>query len=445
MNTISEALRLINLQNEVQSRSLLAFAVDSTKECKRLGAVASDFASRLSQPRVVKSSLDPKQVWREWSSRKFDSSFLDARRLKMLCSDAETATQPETATALRRDGEALKRAGCLFGLISSYFVRWGTIQQQEQLEALIVNSLKSYPHRNPIITHFRDHSAALFTKVAAQQLAATAIERRQPPKECLYGFHIGIATNLASSTLSCAARVFDPRPISAGMAMEQTERLKFAFDHIYVPELATVELQAAISKIIVSDWIEKYSNCREAVRQFALHHKDLGDPRLHSKNWSGMDSNATARFLQWIAKESIVFFFNHVLPDNNANRRRKDFWLRYAGAVTDFQVALSEQDYRRLSATSRLKDVPGFGRVDHLTTSAFILRFGQVTIVEFSETGNAAHAFHSKVFDGKAGSLRSSFYTFKKLKHEADEYRILHLSEWEYKARQKLAGWGVRP
>jgi hypothetical protein len=119
--------------------------------------------------------------------------------------------------------------------------------------------------------------------------------------------------------------------------------------------------------------------------------------------------------------------------------------LGYAGAVTDFQVALSEQDSRRLSAASSLKDVPGFGRVDHDSTSAFILRFGQVTIVEFSNTGHAAHAFHSKTFDGTAGSLRSSFYTFKKLKHEADEYRILHLSEWEYKARQKLAGWGVRP
>jgi hypothetical protein len=83
--------------------------------------------------------------------------------------------------------------------------------------------------------------------------------------------------------------------------------------------------------------------------------------------------------------------------------------------------------------------------VDHLTTSAFIMRFGQIIIVEFSETGNAAHAFSSTVFEGRAGSLRSASFNFKKLKHEANDGRILHLAEWEYNARQKLAGWGVRP
>jgi len=445
VNTISEALRLINLQNEVQSRSPLAFPIDPARECKRLGEVASDFAVRLGQPRALKPALDPKQVWREWSSSRFSASYLDARRIKALCADAETATQPETIDALCRDSEPLSRAGCLFGLVSAYFARWGAIGQQDQMESLISRATNSYTKRNPIILHFRSYANLLFHPQAAQLLATLALEHREAPKECLNRLRVGIATNLATKTFTWAARTFDPRPVATGTLSDPTERLKYALNHLYVPELATVELQAAISRIIVSDWVEKYSNCREAVRQFALHHKDLGDPRLHSKNWSAMDPNATARFLKWIAKDGIVFFFNHVLPDNNANRRRKDFWLAYAGAITDFQVALSEQDYRRLFATSRLKDVPGFGRVDHLTTSAFIMRFGQITIVEFSETGNAAHAFSSTVFDGKAGSLRSASFNFKKLKHEANDGRILHLAEWEYNARQKLAGWGVRP
>ena len=137
MNTISEALRLINLQNEVQSRSLLAFAIDPRRECKRLGEVASDFAVRLGQPRAVKPSLDPKQVWRDWSLSRFSPSYLDARRIRALCSDAETAIQPETIHALCRDSEPLSRAGCLFGLVSAYFARWGTIGQQDQMESLI--------------------------------------------------------------------------------------------------------------------------------------------------------------------------------------------------------------------------------------------------------------------------------------------------------------------
>jgi hypothetical protein len=174
-----------------------------------------------------------------------------------------------------------------------------------------------------------------------------------------------------------------------------------------------------------------------------------GDPRLRAANWAGMDPAATAKFLKWIAKESIVFFFNHVLPDNSANERRKDFWLEYVGAIKDFQVALSDLHYDRLYASSRLKDVPGFGRVDHDKTSAFIMNFSvrggeDIIVAEFSDTGNAAHVFIAPAFERKAGSLRSIRFEFAKLKHEANEDRILHLGAWEYYARNKLARWGVR-
>jgi len=69
-------------------------------------------------------------------------------------------------------------------------------------------------------------------------------------------------------------------------------------------------------------------------------------------------------FLGWLARESIIFFFNHVLPDNDRNRRRKDFWLRYYAQVRDFQVALSDEDHRRLLAFARRNEVPEFSRVN---------------------------------------------------------------------------------
>jgi hypothetical protein len=77
------------------------------------------------------------------------------------------------------------------------------------------------------------------------------------------------------------------------------------------------------------------------------------------------------------------------------------------------------------------------------------MRFGarngdDVIVVEFSETGNAAHEFSAPVFERRAGRLRNSQFNFSKLKHEANEYRILHVGEWEQNGRNKLAGWGVR-
>jgi hypothetical protein len=61
-----------------------------------------------------------------------------------------------------------------------------------------------------------------------------------------------------------------------------------------------------------------------------------------------------------------------------------------------------------------------------------------------SETGNASHAFPASAFERRAGRLRNFQFNFNKLKHQANEDRILHLGAWEMYARNKLASWGVR-
>jgi len=344
----------------------------------------------------------------------------------------------------------LARTSCLMGLVFSYFAKWGQIRQQNEVEVLIAGALRAYSRRNPLILKYRENAGLLFNPVAADGLGSRAVENREAPKVRLAGFHIGLAANLALSTLSSAARTF--RSLSSPASpTDRQERLKYGIQDVLVPELQLGDFQSVVSALIVSDWVEKNPNIRQELEQYVLHHKELGDPRLQVKNWSGMDQAATAKFLQWIAREGIVFFFNHILPDNNANRRRKDFWLEYLGAIKDFQVALSTCDYTRLYARSRLTEVPGFGRVDHETTSAFIMRFGvrgggdDVIIVEFSETGNAAHVFPASVFQRRAGKLRNFHFNFSKLKHEANEYRIVHRGEnWEMRARNRLASWGVR-
>jgi len=445
---IQEMLRRIELQQNAIARSMLAVPLDMNRECKRLVDVAADFARRASEPRKFKPLLDPEAVWQHWSGTQFDPEALDARQIKTLCVSPDMATRPEFVKSLSGNPEPLSRTTCLMGVIFSYFARWGDIRQQDQMESLIFRALGAYRRRNPLILEYRENASRLFHPGAADLLGAHAVEKREPPKTHLASFRIGLAGNLAIACLSSSARCFRslsrPLSVSDGVA-----RLKYAVDHVLVPELPTKDFQAVVSSLIVADWVERDSTIRDVLRQYALHHKHLGDPRLQVKNWSGMEQAATAKFLQWIARESIVFFFNHILPDNGANERRKDFWLEYLGAIQDFQVALSARDYNRLYARSRLTEVPGFGRVDHETTSAFIMRFGvrggdDVIIVEFSETGNAAHVFSAPVFERRAGRPRNSQFNFSKLKHQANEDRILHLGAWELYARNKLAGWGVR-
>jgi len=447
MSGIAEALRRIELQQQTISRSLLAAPIDASRECKRLTDVAADFARRASEPRKLKPPLDPQKVWRDWAAMRFDPHGLDARQLKSLCVSPDTATRQEFIGAMRQNAAPLNRTSCLMGLILSYFARWGAIKQQGEMESLIVTILRSYSRRNPLLRKYRADAERLFQSGAAELIASWTVKELRPTKPRLADLHVGLATNLAAATLSEASRCFrslwHPVSESAGLA-----RLKYAFDDILVPELATRDFQAVVSDLILSDWVERFPAVRDALRAYVLHHQQLGDPRLQAKNWAGMCQPATAKFLQWIARESIVFFFNHVLPDNSTNERRKDFWLEYLATIKDFQVALSWRDYARFDA-SRPTEVPRFARTDHDTTSAFIMRFGvrggsDVVIVEFSQTGNAAHIFPALKFELQAGKVGNTRFEFSKLKHEADDKRIIHVGDWEPKARNKLAGWGVR-
>jgi hypothetical protein len=448
MTSIQEALKRIEFQQQAVVRSTLAVPLDMNRECGRLLEVSADFAHRASEPRKLKPLLDPEAVWRHWAASQFHPNALDARQIRTLCVSPEMATRPEFVNFLRKDSSALARTSCLMGLIFSYFAKWGQIQQQNDLEVLILGALRTYSRRNPLILQYRDNAGLLFSPNAPERLGSRSVEKNEGARSHLVSFHIGLTTSFAASTLSAAARRFRSllMPVSAN---DSAARLKYAVQDLLVPELPLSDFQSVVSGMIVSEWIDRNLALRDELRQYVLHHEQLGDPRLQLKNWSGMSQEATEKFLQWIARESIVFFFNHILPDNCANERRKDFWLEYLGAIKDFQVALSARDYNRLYALSRLKDVPGFGRVDHDTTSVFIMRFGvrggdDVIIVEFSETGNAAHAFMASDFEQRAGTLRKYQFDFSKLKHQANEDRVLHQGNWEISARNKLAHWGVR-
>ena len=451
MSGISEALRRLTIQNETTLRSPLAYPIDPKRECKRLGEIARDFAIRAGDVRPQKGLPDPKRVWTTWAAAGFDLSTLDPRQIKALCLSPETAVAPELVKALHRDGELLRNTACLMGLVSSYFARWGVIRQQEQMEDLIRKALRFYTRRHPTALEYREHASQLFSPSAAQTLAAEALHAREPAVAVLNRFRIAHSSNLAANIRSAAVREFLSRSHQVMNTTEPPHWMEYALSSLLVPELPAKDFYSAVSALIVHEWTDKYATCQDSLRRFVLHHRNLGDPRLNSANWAGMEKASAERFLSWIAKENIIFFFNHVLPDNNVNRRRKYFWLHFVSCVKDFQVALSATDYRRLLAASRLSDVPGFARVSHETTSAFIMRFGvshgnDIIIVEFSETGNAAHKFDARTFEIKAGNLRTIRFEFGPLKHHADENRIIHRGErWEYTAYQRMAEWGARP
>ena len=163
------------------------------------------------------------------------------------------------------------------------------------------------------------------------------------------------------------------------------------------------------------------------------------------------------KFLAWLAKDTLQFFFDTLVPKNDTNRRRAEFWLEYAkkqGKIRDFQVAVSAEDRRKVRA-SRAQTIPSYSTISSGNTSAFLMVFEgygtEYVVIEFSETGNAAYIYERKEFEGSGVTLRSnSFHLSEDLKRrEEAENRIWHrtdtLERWETKARRMLAELGIRP
>ena len=210
--------------------------------------------------------------------------------------------------------------------------------------------------------------------------------------------------------------------------------------------------------LILSRMAEGMPSFQSAVVGLVHSDERLGDPRLAycAPNWRKIPE-ARERFLAWLAKETLQFFFDTLVPRNDTNRRRAEFWLEYAkkqGKIKDFQVAVSEEDRPKIRA-SRAKTIPSYSSITGGKTSAFLMIFEgygtDYVVIEFSETGNAAYIYPRKAFEARGISIRSnSFDLTDDLKRiAAAEDRIFHriatIESWETKARKQLADLGIRP
>jgi hypothetical protein len=186
---------------------------------------------------------------------------------------------------------------------------------------------------------------------------------------------------------------------------------------------------------------------------FILSHKDLGDPRLprNRQKWLAVPQAAIARLLELLCREDISFFFDHVIPTSQDRQNRKQFWLQYVRRCTASRPLLSFDDRIRLKPVLQQHKltVGHFGELRTRYNSAFLLRFDNITVVDFSIVG-ACFIYDSREFQRVIPDFwaRDSF-TESGLKRGSYIDRIIHRktanSDWRTEARQVLAAHGIRP
>jgi hypothetical protein len=441
-------------QSDSLKYKVLYSPIHINQHCRDLLNIVEKLQQRAENRPLPKPPLDADAVWSTWSQAGFNPATLDSLQIRTLCVSEKTALRPEVLQLLESEPDILQRASCLVGVIIAYFTHWKRTETSKRAESLIHASLRAYKGKNPTVQRFVREPKELFSPKAASHLANIVLNLATDPGDPFRRLGVseisGLGEAVAEEAITLWVQKYEAKQASMS-GLSACDHLDYAVSKLLRPQTPSESFNKLVRAAISSRWGEDSQVYAQKLRTFVLREPKLGDPRLpqNSANWAAIGQTVKRRFLSWLARDSIIFFFNHVLPDNHDTRRRKDFWLKYHRRIRDFRVALSVQDHQRLRLSSHRDQVAHCSRVHHPTTSAFVMVFEgggtDYVIVEFSEDGNAAHIWSQQAFRRANDDIRSPSFELTRLKHKPDDDRIIHCQNWEPRAAGKLARLGIRP
>lgn len=454
MNLTLEAFQQLAAESKVIRHRAGLPLTDAHHACQQLTDTLHNLRRKLSVVKLDRPKLDVDRVWAVFVASKQDLNALDGLQFRTLCSAERTALNPEFIAALAGNPHMLKRSRCLYGMVNSYFCEWRQMKNPAAIESLLNGVFQSFGAQNPVVQIWRNNGK-LFSKEAATFLAGQICDQQKTVDEVLKTHYVGPLTKLGLSVRAAAARFAGANlhRLEGSRDAEWSIRyLKWVTDGVLSDLTTPDDFAYAISSLILSDSAKRSEAFQLALRSFVQNNKRLGDPRVResSLNWRLIAPEAAQRYLSWLARDNIIWFFNTILPNNNENRRRKDFWLRYHDRIRDFQVAVSESDLWKVKASQKKAELLLYSHVAHPTTSAFLMKFEgygeHFLIVEFSETGNAAYIFRLRAFEEQGVTMRSHRFDLTRHLKFDSTHRIIHSGQWEPKASYRLSSeFGIRP
>lgn len=190
----------------------------------------------------------------------------------------------------------------------------------------------------------------------------------------------------------------------------------------------------ATAKLVI-----RYSACVDKPEQSELRDTcvvRIGNPWLNRTAWDAHVSHEPARVMVegWVKKRLIRDFFELLAHDGMANVRRLNYWLKWEPQITDMWFVLGDDARRNQSAAfdSVKKRMGGAQRRlsdKNSANNAFIMRIGQLLVVEFGLTGNACFVFAASEF--RTDLNQNVLDTDRDLKQKNRRARLLHQGYWE--------------
>ncbi len=428
-----EALASLRAANHSLAQEIQQPFIGIPIDNPRLRVTIESFPERAAKQPIVPE--DYKKQWQDFVEKRRDS--LEPRAVRYLCWEPDIATGLRFQKYLDRLPSDLS-ARSLQGLVRSCHARWSSNFAGEEVAAEVRRRLYRFDGANRVIAKWKEGLSLVLGSKATGELATWMLEGRKPIKEACEFWKLEeqsryLLQAVEEAAAACLKKIGEHSPYNHYILSELIAWSGWPIDRF---------------KKLVSDAIERTFPATEfaqALKPMVLGDSRLGDPRLprNATNWLGVSAEARNRFIEWLSKDDIVFFFELGLPKGKDPHGRKKFWLNYVGSVKKSRPLLCDDDRARLQNAK--EKVGNFGRIVG-ETSAFLLDFGPFIAVEFSKSGNACYIYEKPAAEKVIPDFwraKPFFVPDLKSKRLSAEV-VIHHPRWQQHLEIILARYGVR-
>jgi len=426
--------QLDKLASSLQQEAPPAIPPDRT--IGRLRAIVE----RLSKPKTATPAKCPPNYIDLWNSVGVSHpSELSNRAVRYLSWETDIAVRPAFQSVALAPERISSRS--LQGLVRSVHRRWGSA-----VDTLSVGNLRlaltTYSRKNALIDKWKQNLVYVLNAEGPTRFAQEILTRGTTWDDVAAEWGLEPDSEFGNEVLTRSI----PLSLTSRRSEDFQNTVRFVLpSRHWRPD----SFKSCIQQLILAS-SRLSPQQASSLRDFILSDQRLLDPRLprNGPNWAGISESATNIVIQWLSAEDIQLFFDHVLTNRNDPHGRKPFWLKYKGKVKRSRPLLSALDESRWFANSATQKKRNFGRMEYFcNTSAFLLDFGRVIVVEFSQVGNAVYVYeHRDVPDLDESFWSQARFSLNMLKQK--EYcieRMTHSSLWQSKMRTLLAQFGIRP
>lgn len=367
---------------------------------------------------------------------------IDKMAIKWLCWQRDIVRDQRFAEYLLRN-VAIARARLIKGLVWSLHLNWAQNWSDKDITEYTTQQLASYTGTDRVLVKWRSDIITIIGERGPSNFAKkNLLKENKSPKDAskewaLYEFSEYMYSAVVYTVDACIDDLVNSPDV-----------IDYLFDKLLGwPGWDTdrSSFDCAVMKLILHPDI---SGIKQRLISALLRHPLLGDPRLpaNRNKWAGFETSTVRQFIIWLSAKDINFFFDYVLKGQDRHGRRT-FWLNYVNnkllvcrpllsdVVADQLEGNNDVSYGRLSGTQN--------------RAAFILDFGRIVAVEFSDAGKGCvYLFQREEFDKSTPDLWSSAhipeYLLKNQLLPRDR-RVPHSGFWEEKVANILAINGIRP